>query len=91
MKMAASRWRPALPRSTIECAADRLKIFRGENEECLEEYSMYHRKDGLLVKEGDDIISAVRYAVMMRRHGQTDRRQGVIQPRNQLPKQWNYA
>ena len=26
---------------------------------------MYHRKDGLLVKEGDDAISASRYALMM--------------------------
>ena len=33
----------------------RWKVFRGENEELLEEYSMYHRKDGLLVKEGDDV------------------------------------
>jgi hypothetical protein len=32
----------------------RWKVFRGRNEEWLEEYSMYHRKDGLLVKEGDD-------------------------------------
>jgi hypothetical protein len=33
---------------------------------------MYHRKDGLLVKEGDDAISASRYALMMKRHGQSD-------------------
>jgi hypothetical protein len=39
----------------------------------LEEYRLYHRKDGLLVKENDDALSASRYALMMRRHGQTDR------------------
>jgi hypothetical protein len=32
---------------------------------------MYHRKDGLLVKEGDDALSASRYALMMLRHGQS--------------------
>jgi len=30
----------------------------------LEEYRMYHRKDGKLVKERDDAISANRYAMM---------------------------
>ena len=47
----------------------RWKVFRGRNDEWLEEYSMYHRKDGLLVKEGDDAISASRYALMHRRFG----------------------
>ncbi|MDP3940362.1 MAG: terminase family protein [Deltaproteobacteria bacterium] len=32
-----------------------------------EEKSMYHRKDGLVVKEGDDILSATRIALMMLR------------------------
>jgi hypothetical protein len=50
----------------------RWKVFRGQNDDWLEEYSMYHRKDGLLVKEGDDAISASRYALMMKRHGQSD-------------------
>jgi phage terminase large subunit-like protein len=49
----------------------RWKVFRGQNDEWLEEYAMYHRKDGLLVKEGDDAISASRYALMMLRHGQS--------------------
>ena len=50
----------------------RWKVFRGQNDDWLEEYSMYHRKDGLLVKEGDDAISASRYALMMKRYGQSD-------------------
>jgi phage terminase large subunit-like protein len=32
-----------------------------------EEFRMYHRKDGQIVKERDDILSAVRVAVMMKR------------------------
>jgi phage terminase large subunit-like protein len=44
----------------------RWKVFRG----CvywLEEFRLYHRKDGLIVKERDDAISASRYALMMKR------------------------
>ena len=32
---------------------------------------MFHRRDGLLVKEFDDALSASRYAIMMRRYGQS--------------------
>jgi phage terminase large subunit-like protein len=49
----------------------RWKVFRGANDDWLEEYSMYHRKDGLLVKDGEDAISASRYAMVMRRFGQS--------------------
>ena len=44
-------------------------MFRGQNDAW--KYRMYHRKDGLLVKEGDDAISASRYAMMMKRYGET--------------------
>jgi phage terminase large subunit-like protein len=37
----------------------------------LEEKRMYHRRDGVVVKERDDIISACRYAFVMRRMAQT--------------------
>ena len=37
-----------------------------------EEKRMYHRKDGKIVKERDDILSAVRYAWMMRRFATVD-------------------
>jgi hypothetical protein len=33
----------------------------------LEEFRLYHRKDGKIVKERDDLISASRYALMMKR------------------------
>jgi hypothetical protein len=49
----------------------RWKVFKGQNDDWIEEYSMYHRKDGLLVKEGEDAISASRYALMARRYGQS--------------------
>jgi Bacteriophage terminase large (ATPase) subunit and inactivated derivatives len=33
-----------------------------------EEFRLYHRKDGKVVKENDDLMSATRYALMMLRH-----------------------
>jgi phage terminase large subunit-like protein len=47
-----------------------------------EEMRMYHRKDGKIVPMMDDFISAVRYAVMFRRHAQT---QSIRQPRIYIP------
>lgn len=48
----------------------RLKIF-STCHELLEELRIYHRKDGKLVKVRDDLISAVRYAVMSLRFADT--------------------
>jgi len=45
----------------------RLKVFK----HCapwFEEFRLYHREDGIIVKEDDDLISATRYAMMMRRY-----------------------
>lgn len=39
--------------------------------EWLEERRLYHRKDGKIVKERDDVISASRYALMMLRYAET--------------------
>ena len=39
--------------------------------EWLEEYRMYHRKNGLIVKERDDVLSASRYGMMMRRYARS--------------------
>ena len=36
--------------------------------EFFDEKGTYHRKDGLIVKERDDVLSAVRYGMMMKRH-----------------------
>lgn len=45
----------------------RFKVFKGLAD-WFEEFRLYHRKDGKIVKERDDIMSATRYAVMMLRH-----------------------
>jgi hypothetical protein len=49
----------------------RWKVFKGQNDGWMQEVATYHRKDGLLIKEHDDAISASRYALMMRRFGQS--------------------
>ena len=33
-----------------------------------EEFRLYHREDGKIVKVGDDLMSATRYGLMMLRH-----------------------
>lgn len=44
----------------------RWKVFAG-NEDWFGEYRLYHREDGKIVKLRDDLLSASRYALMMRR------------------------
>lgn len=44
----------------------RFKVF-AHLRDWFEEFNLYHRKDGLIVKEGDDLLAATRYAVMMKR------------------------
>ena len=48
---------------------DRLKVSK-HLDKWLEEFRMYHRKEGKIVKERDDLISATRYAIMMLRFAQ---------------------
>lgn len=50
----------------------RFKVF-SELSDWREEFSMYHRKNGIIVKEADDLMAATRYAIMMRRHARTKR------------------
>lgn len=57
----------------------RLKVF-AHLDEWFEEFNMYHRKDGLIVKEADDILSATRYAMMMRRFAIPQAKPGVQRP-----------
>ncbi len=47
----------------------RFKVFSTLSE-WFEEFRLYHRKDGIIVKLADDILSATRIAVMMRRFAQ---------------------
>ncbi len=44
----------------------RLKVFRGLDD-WLAEFRIYHRRNGILFKERDDLMDATRYAMMMRR------------------------
>ena len=44
----------------------RWKVFRGCTN-WVDEFRLYHRKDGKIVKERDDVLSASRYALMMKR------------------------
>lgn len=43
-----------------------------------EEFRLYHRKDGQIVKEGDDLMAATRYAVMMLRYAAVNRTMDVL-------------
>lgn len=45
----------------------RFKVFSHLND-WFEEHAAYHRKDGVIVKEEDDLMAATRYAYMMRRY-----------------------
>jgi phage terminase large subunit-like protein len=49
----------------------RLKVFSHLND-WFGEFRLYHRKDGKVVKEHDDLLSATRYALMMLRFGITE-------------------
>jgi phage terminase large subunit-like protein len=49
----------------------RFKVFKHLND-WLEEFRLYHRKDGKVVKENDDLMAATRYAVMMLRYARTE-------------------
>ena len=49
----------------------RLKVFRHLSE-WFDEFRLYHRKNGIIVKERDDLMAATRYAMMMRRLARPD-------------------
>jgi Terminase RNaseH-like domain len=59
----------------------RFKVFKHLND-WFEEFRLFHRKDGRVVKEGDDLMAATRYALMMLRYARTrkqyDRMRGKI-------------
>jgi hypothetical protein len=49
----------------------RFKVF-SHLKEWFDEFRLYHRKDGKIVKERDDLLSATRYALMMKRFAETE-------------------
>jgi hypothetical protein len=61
------------------------KVFKSHND-WWEEFRLYHRKDGKVVFEGDDLMSATRYALMMLRFASTNAaydkfRRKIVYPR----------
>ena len=48
----------------------RLRVF-SNLEDWFSEFRLYHRKEGIIVKEDDDILSATRYGIMMLRKAKT--------------------
>jgi len=58
----------------------RLKVFSNMND-WFEEFRMYHRKDGIIVKAMDDMLSATRYAMMMLRFAAVkQKKRTIVQP-----------
>jgi hypothetical protein len=58
---------PGLTEMLERMQTGRLKVFSNLND-WFEEFRIYHRKDGKVVKLRDDLMSATRYGVMMIRH-----------------------
>jgi hypothetical protein len=50
---------------------NRFKVF-AHLKEWFDEFRLYHRKDGKIVKERDDLLSATRYALMMKRFAEVE-------------------
>lgn len=59
----------------------RLKVFN-HLKEWFDEFRMYHRKDGVVVKVFDDAISASRYGVMMLRYAKSPAKEINEKPRS---------
>jgi hypothetical protein len=55
----------------IRMETGRFKVFKHLTD-WFDEFRLYHRKDGRVHKEGDDLMSATRYAVMMLRYARTN-------------------
>jgi phage terminase large subunit-like protein len=57
----------------------KLKVF-SHLADWFEEFRMYHRKDGKVVKESDDLMAATRYAYMMRRYAVSKKEAEMSEP-----------
>ena len=53
-----------------------------------DEFRLYHRKDGVIVKEGDDLMSATRYGIMMLREAITKPKLDKTEPRRAVAGGW---
>ena len=63
----------------------RFKVFK-HNNDWLDEFRLYHRKDGKVHKEHDDLLCATRYAVMMLRFAQTPKEHSTFHGPIKYPK-----
>jgi hypothetical protein len=63
----------------------RFKVFEHLND-WWEEFQLYHRKDGRVVKEGDDLMAATRYAGMMLRFTRTASAAAAFRRKLEYPK-----
>jgi phage terminase large subunit-like protein len=62
----------------------RLRVF-SHLEEWFEEFRLFHRKDGVIVKLNDDLLSATRYGMMMRRKAKTQEESETRMRGNRIP------
>jgi hypothetical protein len=60
----------------------RLKVFQHQ------EFRLYHRKDGKVVKEADNLMAATRYGLMMLRCAETEPGTRVVEPRPGFAGSW---
>lgn len=69
----------------------RFKVF-ANLDDWFQEFRMYHRKDGKIVKKRDDLLSATRYALMMKRKAVVHRPKPVFvqQPMQALDQEIGY-
>lgn len=70
----------------------RFKVF-AHLADWLEEFGLYHRKEGLIVKEHDDLLCASRYAIMMKRWAKSKidlkpKRGSFLAPQAPSPQGW---
>jgi len=70
---------PAIDEMLTRMKTGRLKVAEHLND-WWEEFRLYHRKDGLIVKERDDLMSATRYALMMLRFAATEPDDFTLKP-----------
>ncbi|QWP79222.1 terminase family protein [Lysobacter sp. K5869] len=61
----------------------RLKVF-AHLSDWFEEFRLYHRENGRIVKLNDDLLSATRYALMMRRFAETSQAARPLQFRSEF-------
>ncbi len=68
----------------------RLKVFKNL-EDWFAEFRVYHRKDGIVVKERDDLLSATRYGIMMLREAEVLSQRETVLYRNSPMRRGSWA